>query len=215
MDSAATRVSCAIQLEIGRGFLEPVPCKGNTPRHGRTGTFFLKRKNVDDLDHVVPLTVFTDAGPLILQKSCVVVGFSSLLAQGHEKLAKYLCGSCVKQSGGPVDIGACDRLIADLLALTTGVVGGSPIAVGDNGSLWRFLLFFTKCDEETRCNEFGMTHYNGADEVCSKCLANRNNRLHRHARGCSMESHRGTTIGLLQGSPQTPFAPFAQQPVLQ
>ena len=68
--------------------------------------FFVKRKTVDDLDHVVPLTVFTDAGPSSLLKSCVVMSFSSLLAQGHEKLTKYPCGSCVKQSGGQVDIGA-------------------------------------------------------------------------------------------------------------
>ena len=82
---------------------------------------------MDDLDHVVPLTVFTDAFPLRLQKSCVVISFSSLLAQGHEKLTKYPHGSCVKQSGGQVDIGAWDRLIADLLALTTGVVGGTDV----------------------------------------------------------------------------------------
>ena len=150
----------------------------------------LKGKTVDDLGHVVPLTVFTDAGPFSLQKSCLVKSFSSLLAQGHEKLTKYPCGSCVKQSGGQVDTGAWDRLIADLLALTTGVVGGSPVAVGNDGALWRFLLLFTKCDEETRCNEFGMTHYNGADEVCSECLANRTkSSVHRRARECSVESH--------------------------
>ena len=107
--------------------------------------FILKGRTVDDLDHVVPLTVFTDAGPFSLQKSCVVTSFSSLLAQGHEKLTKYPCGSCAKQSGGQVGIGAWDRLIADLLALTS-VVGGSPAAVGDDGALWRFLLLFSKCD---------------------------------------------------------------------
>ena len=96
---------------------------------------------MDYLDHVVPLTVFTDALLVSLQKSCVVISFSSLLAQGHEKLTQYPCGSSVKQSGGQVDIGAWDLLIADLLALTTGVVGGSPVAVGDDGALWRSLLF--------------------------------------------------------------------------
>ena len=117
----------------------------------------LKHKSVDDIDHVVPLTVFTDESPFSLQKSCVVISFSSLLAQGHEKLTKYPCGSCVKQSGGQVHIGAWDRLITDLLALTTGVVGGSPVAVGDDGAVKGFFLLFTKCDEKARCNELGMT----------------------------------------------------------
>ena len=71
------------------------------------------------------------------------MSFSSLLAWGHEKLTKYPCGSCVKRSGGQVDIGAWDRLITDLLALTTGVVGDGPVAVGDDGALWCFLLLFT------------------------------------------------------------------------
>ena len=92
VDSAATRVACAIQLKVGREypkyarFLEPFLCKGtNTQRHGRTGTSFLKHKTVDDLDHVVPLTVFTHASPSSLQKSCDVISLSSLLAQGHKK----------------------------------------------------------------------------------------------------------------------------------
>ena len=108
--------------------------------------------------------------------SCVVTSFSSLLGQGHGKLPKNLCGSCVKRSGGQVAVGAWDRLITDLLPVTTGVVGGSPVAVGVDGALWRFLLLFTTCGEEARCNEFGMTHYNGADEVCSEYLANRTHR---------------------------------------
>ena len=41
-------------------------------------------KTVDDLDHVVPLTAFTDASPSG-QKSCDVMSLSSLLAQRHEK----------------------------------------------------------------------------------------------------------------------------------
>ena len=61
-------------------------------------------------------------------------------------------------------------LDTDLLALAIGVVGGSRVVVSDDGELWRFLLLFTECDE------FEMTHYNGADEVCSECLANRTNR---------------------------------------
>ena len=45
-----------------------------------------------------------------------------------------------------------------------GVVGSSPFAVGDD-ALWRFLLHFTKFDEEAQCNDFGITHYIGATEV--------------------------------------------------
>ena len=50
----------------------------------------LKHKTVDDLDHPAPLTVFTDAGLFSLQKSCVVISFSSLLPHGHGKLKSTL-----------------------------------------------------------------------------------------------------------------------------
>ena len=42
---------------------------GNAPMHGRAGTAFRSTKTVDDLDHVVPLTVFTDRRPFSRQKS--------------------------------------------------------------------------------------------------------------------------------------------------
>ena len=137
--------------------------------------FFLSGKGVDQLENVVPLTVFTDAGPFSLAKSCVVICFSSLLGQGPETLTKFICGSCVKEQS-QVDEGAWGRLIMDMIQLTTGVVDGSPVAEDADGVPWRFVLLFCKSDEETRCNEFGMTHYNGAQEICSECLANRTDR---------------------------------------
>ena len=41
---------------------------------------------------------------------------------------------------------------------------------------------FTKCDEKSRCNEFGMTH-NSDDAVRNVCLANRTNRPVTDMRG--------------------------------
>ena len=37
---------------------------------------------------------------------------------------------------------------------------------GDRGgTLWRFALLFVKSDEDARCNDFGLTHFSGANEV--------------------------------------------------
>ena len=33
------------------------------------------------------------------------------------------------------------------------------------GTLWRFALLFVKSDEDARCNDFGLTHFSGANEV--------------------------------------------------
>ena len=173
VDSAVTHVSCAVQLEIEREYPEYVR--------------FLE--------------------PFLCKGTHQGIGGQALLVEARRcwhrdtrKLTKYSCGNCVKRSGGQVDIGAWDRLITDLLAPTTGVVGGSPVAVGD-GALWRFLLVFTKCDEKSRCNE---------------CLANRTNRPFTDMRGdAAWRLTEELPCDFSQNSRQTLVALLAQQPDLQ
>ena len=74
MDSAATRVACAIQLEIRRAHPEYALAREHTTAWADKH-FFWKQKTVDDL----PLTVFTDARPVSLQKSCVVISSCDLV----------------------------------------------------------------------------------------------------------------------------------------
>ena len=74
------------------------------------------------------------------------------------------------------NIGGCDGLITDFFALTTGVVCAAQAPLVTMEWFWRFFFLFTKCDEEVRCTEFGMTRCIGVDEVCSECLANRTHR---------------------------------------
>ena len=41
------------------------------------------------------------------------------------------------------------------------------------GSRWDIALLFAKADEETHVRAWGIPSYNGQDEVCSECLANK------------------------------------------
>ena len=45
--------------------------------------------------------------------------------------------------------------------------------LGSEVGRWQYLLLFAKSDEQCRCDEYGLTHYNAAHECCSECLANR------------------------------------------
>ena len=71
--------------------------------------------------------------------------------------------------------GSWDLILGDLLALGSGMVDGVEVAKDPDGTVWSFCLLFAKGDEEVHCNEWGLPHYNGA-EVCSECLANRDDR---------------------------------------
>ena len=63
--------------------------------------------------------------------------------------------------------------------------GGSPVAVGDDGAVWRFLLLCTKSDAEARCNEFGTVLTKCAANVCPITCA-------RMQRGESPKNYHGT-----------------------
>ena len=118
---------------------------------------------------LVPLTLHEDAGPITKKSSANCISFSAVLGQGNEKLTHFLCATYVKRNRDDnVDNNPMWRaLLSDLEALA---VGG----VGEEG--WRFLVLFAKADEQVRCDEWGLTHYNAADEVCSECRANRTSR---------------------------------------
>lgn len=137
----------------------------------------LKLLSMQDLQHMLPLTIHEDCGPITKLNGANNISISSLLGQGSEKVTHYLCATYIKRAGTPTtDNDSMWRaLINDFECLYTGIVDGEIVApTGDaNGEYWRFLLLLSKTDEEVRSNEYGLVHYNGAHENCSECLANR------------------------------------------
>lgn len=123
----------------------------------------LQGKSIDDLSKMIPCTLHVDAGPVTKTKSANCMCWSSLLGQGSEKLTIFPICTHLKDTSTKTDEEIYLRVFADFDAL----------AIACN---WRFCLLFSKADEETHANEWGMTHYNGAHEMCTECLANRSDR---------------------------------------
>ena len=133
-------------------------------------------KDFNFLETVIPFTIHADAGPFSKTTACYVVSCASLLGPGEAKITKFACASYVQAAGGRGDEPWWGHLLADFLALGSGVVKGREVARDADGTLWRVALLFVKCDEDVRANDFGLTHFSGANEVCPDCLANRTTR---------------------------------------
>ena len=136
----------------------------------------LKNKVPADLATTLPCCVHQDAGPFSKTKSCDNVSFSSLLGDGDEKVTKYLNFTYIAKSDSKTRPTPCPiawgRFLEDWDDLGTGLIGDTPIAKDEDGTMWCFILLFLKGDEENACNEWGMPHY-GSEEVCGMCMANR------------------------------------------
>ena len=74
--------------------------------------------------------------------------------------------SYVQRAGGDGGRPWWPRLVEDLAALGSGVVGGREAARDPDGTLWKVALVFVKCDEDVRANDFGLAHFAARDEVC-------------------------------------------------
>ena len=140
------------------------------------------------------MTLHEDAGPFTKKSSANCLSIAPVLGEGNEKLKHFLCASYVKRNrDADVDNSAMWRtLLADLEALASGVVDGLPIAPVAPGSddMWRVVVVFAKADEQVRCDDWGLTHYNASHEVCSECLANRTDKPWTDMRAAA--SWRGT-----------------------
>ena len=143
----------------------------------------------DQLAYTIPLTIHEDAGPITKKSSANCISFASLLAEGNEKLTHFLCVSYIKKvrAEGVDNAPMWQALLADLEALCTGAVNGRIVApVEPDGHVgWRFVILFAKADEQVRCDDWGLPHYNAAHECCSECLANRSTRPWTDMRLCA------------------------------
>ena len=77
--------------------------------------------------------------------------------QGAEKVTKYLIASAM-------DLIDCDPalwngILSDFDEMAHGFV------IDRSGKEWGGVLLFAKADEEVKVNKWGMTSYNGVDEV--------------------------------------------------
>jgi len=146
---------------------------------------YLKDKSASDLARTIPCTIHEDAGPVSKTLSADCLSFASLLGDGDEKVTKFLCASWVKSHECNTS-SVWEAVLGDFHSLASGIVGGSAVAAPEDGSEpWTFVLILAKGDEDCHCNEWGLPHFSGADEVCSECLANRSNRPFTDLRACA------------------------------
>lgn len=131
------------------------------------------------LTTTIPITLHEDAGPISKGLSASSVSWSSLVGKGTEKVSHFPVGTWVKAKKAESLSTApfWDRLLKDFEMLASGVdERGTPILQDEQGRVWRLVLVYAKADEQQRCDEWGLVHYNGPDEVCPDCLANRSSR---------------------------------------
>ena len=158
-------------------------------RHSLSGHPLLRTLTQQELQYTIPLVLHEDAGPITKKSSANCISIAPLLGDGNEKLSHFLCTTYIKKTRAEgVDNTPMWRdLLADLEALFSGVVAGVTIAPLSHNSeqKWRFIVLFAKADEQVRCDDWGLPHYNAANEVCSECRANRTTKSWTDMRRCA------------------------------
>ena len=145
----------------------------------------MSQLSIDELAYVVPFVLHEDAAPVTKLMSANMISVSSILGIGNEKLTHFLLATHIKRNiqDSEDHTALWMAMLEDFETLMT----LDPDARGP----WRFLLLFSKADEEVRCVEWGAKSYNAADECCSECLADRERRPWSDMRRSSR--WRGTT----------------------
>ena len=87
-------------------------------------------------------------------------------------------GATIKETGThELDSTAWKRLLDDFDRLAVGLLpDGSSAFQDQDGVQWCFINIFAGADLEHLVNQYGLVNYNGGDEVCQYCLANRTSR---------------------------------------
>jgi hypothetical protein len=145
----------------------------------------LQGRTPQDLIHTLPLVVHEDAGPYGKTQSVVEVSWSSLLGKGTDLQCKYVSFTYLKETKAELEAKLPNRawhdFIDSLVLLRQGFHGpesalsGMPVAQGPDGIVWEAVTLFGKADGEQMV-AWGMSSYNGTDEMCGYCLANRSDR---------------------------------------
>jgi hypothetical protein len=105
----------------------------------------LRNKTLEELAAMVPLAIHEDAAPCNKTSSVLCKSFSSLIGARDEKVTKLIRHNKIKVVGS--DVGdAWKPLLADLESLGSGLVGGEPVAVDGDGTMWCFCLLLAKAD---------------------------------------------------------------------
>ncbi len=159
--------------EVGklRGFWSQFLSR-HTTRHVAATHPVLAGMGEDELAHVVPLTLHTDAAPASKEKSSVCISFGGLLGTGDEKLTRFVCATYLKERGVD-DAAVWSHILEDLDKLAS---RERPVIQDTDGTVWTFVVLFMKSDEEVRCSEIGFPSYSAGAEVCSECMSNRTTR---------------------------------------
>ena len=148
---------------------------------------FLRGKSLAELSVVIPLILFTDAGPYGKRNGCDICCFGSVICEGTEIQTKYVISVEIVNKADAIDSAQdfWDQLWADFETLASGLYDdGTPIARDSDGTLWGGCLLFNKADFE-RLVLLGRPSYSAAAQICGECFADRDaypfSDLSRHA----------------------------------
>ena len=122
---------------------------------------WLKDRCPADLRFHLPLMVFDDAGPVTNSCSTYVRLFYSILGVGSEKETRLLMSSSFTNR---VEQDKSWQPIMDSFEKLS-----QPVSPGT----WGGILLFLGSDLDYVCNTMGLPHFNGVEQMCSLCLANR------------------------------------------
>lgn len=130
-----------------------------------------------DLATSIPIVVHEDAGPYSKRRSCDIIDYSSVRGEGKEIETKWVFGTFIKGKNHSDDESMMGWVLflSDMTRLRVGYdEDGSPLLHDPLlGIDWKLILLFEKGDMEVECRSWGLTAWDGADEMCSSCLANR------------------------------------------
>ena len=127
---------------------------------------FLRGKSAADLETTIPCRLHSDAAPFSKAKGVLELCWSSLLATGDPDQNRFLIRSHLKLKGDAPEP-EWAMILEDFEKLQDGVVSD------EDGTSWGACLLFGQGDLDELCNEYGMQHFSGSDEMCMLCRGNR------------------------------------------
>ena len=135
----------------------------------------LQGRSVEQLCSAIPVVVHEDAAPYTKRSSCSVVTWGSILCKGTDIQVKFLHHTEARATGLPANSCrlAWKSFFDQMDALAEGIhlASGAYAAQDPDGTVWRCILLFGKCDLE-QLVRWGHRSYND-DMICSSCNCDR------------------------------------------
>ena len=140
---------------------------------GKSSTLSPEARASMILEHTIHCCLHQDAGPASKKLSAYCISFGSILAQGQERMVRFLLATALKRKAIPLDWAVWESVLTDMDGLGQGLLPGGQYVRYQRGVDWKFCLTFVRADEEARCNNFGLPHWGSRAHVCPDCRADR------------------------------------------